>query len=129
MSQADQTFWTEDAQHAMGVLLVRLARADADYAQTEIARIDRLFARHYDMNPIEAAKLRATCEEQEKQAGATEDLAKAVQVMMPLAQRVKIITALWQVSLADGVLREEEADLVGRVADAAGVPRSDITVE
>ena len=129
MSQADKICWTEDAQRAMGVLLVRLARADADYAQTEIARIDRLFARHYDLNPIKAAKLRAECEGQERQAGATEELAKAVQDMMPLEQRVKIITALWQVSLADGVLREEEADLVSRVADAAGVPRSNIAVE
>lgn len=129
MSQDDQIPWTEDAQHAMGVLLVRLARADADYAQAEIARIDRLFARHYDLSPIKAAKLRAECEVQEKQAGATEDLAKSVQNMMPLEQRIKIITALWQVSLADGVLRDEEADLVARVAEAAGVPRSDITVE
>lgn len=129
MSHADNIRWTEDAQRAMGVLLVRLARADADYAQTEIARIDRLFARHYDLTPIKAAKLRAECEAQEKQAGPTEDLAKAVQDMMPLAQRVKIITALWQVSLADGVLRDEEADLVTRVAEASGVPRGDIVVE
>ncbi|SMR71202.1 Uncharacterized conserved protein, tellurite resistance protein B (TerB) family [Aliiroseovarius halocynthiae] len=129
MPHADQTSWTKDAQRAMGVLLVRLARADADYAQTEIARIDRLFARHYDLNPIEAAKLRAECEVQEKSAGSTEDLARTVQDTMPIEQRIKIITALWQVSLADGVLRDEEADLVARVADAAGVPRSDIVVE
>ena len=129
MSQADKICWTEDAQRAMGVLLVRLARADADYAQTEIARIDRLFARHYDLNPIAAAKLRAECETQEKQASATEDLAMAVQDMMPLEQRVQIITAVWQVSLADGVLRDEEADLVARVAEASGVPRGAIIVE
>lgn len=120
--------WTKDAQRAMGVLLVRLARADADYALAEIARIDRLFARHYGLNPIDAAKLRAECEQLEKAAGSTDMLANLVQATMPLAQRVKVITALWQVSLADGVLRDEEADLVTRVADATGVPRSDIAV-
>ncbi|NDW52682.1 TerB family tellurite resistance protein [Aliiroseovarius sp. PrR006] len=129
MSQADNIRWTEDAQGAMGVLLVRLARADANYAQTEIARIDRLFAHHYDLNPVAAAKLRAECEAQEKQAGPTDDLARAVQGLMPMEQRVRIITALWQVSLADGVLRDEEADLVTRVAEASGVPRGDIVVE
>lgn len=129
MSHADQIRWTKDAQHAMGVLLVRLARADAHYAQAEIARIDRLFARHYGLSAIDAAKLRAECEAQEKQAGTTEDLALDVRAMMPLEQRTKIITALWQVSLADGVLHDEEADLVARVADAAGVPRNDIVTE
>ncbi|MCK0142332.1 TerB family tellurite resistance protein [Aliiroseovarius sp. F20344] len=121
--------WTEDAQRTMGVLLVRLARADADYALAEIARIDRLFTRHYGLKPIDAAKLRAECEQHEIDAGSTEGLAKLVQGTMPLEQRVKVITALWQVSLADGVLRDEEADLVTRVADATGVPRSEITVK
>ncbi|WP_432447985.1 TerB family tellurite resistance protein [Aliiroseovarius marinus] len=121
----DQT-WTKDAQQAMGVLLVRLAKADAHYAQAEIARIDRLFARHYDMNPIEAAQLRATCETLEKTAGETDALAGQVRNLMTLDQRTSIVTALWQVSLADGVVRNEEADLVARVAEAADVPKSEL---
>lgn len=125
----NDTNWTKDAQRNMGVLLVRLARADADYALIEIARINRLFSSHYGLSPIDAAKLRAECEQHEIDAGSTEELAKLVQDTMPLEQRVKVITALWQVSLADGVLRNEEADLVTRVADATGVPRSEITVE
>lgn len=118
--------WTKDAQQAMGVLLVRLAKADAHYAQAEIARIDRLFARHYDMNPIEAAQLRATCETLEKTADETDALAEQVRNLMSLDQRTSIVTALWQVSLADGVVRNEEADLVARVAEAADVTRRDL---
>ena len=121
MTGQNNTNWTEDAQHAMGVLLVRLAKADEDYARAEIARIDLLFARHYGMNPIEAARLRAECERQERTAAPTQDVAQTVKNLLPLELRTAIITALWQVSLADGILRDEEAALVERVAQATGV--------
>ena len=57
-----------DARLALGALLVRVAKADQAYVYLEIARIDRILGRRYGLNPVEAAKLRATCEAIEQEA-------------------------------------------------------------
>ena len=58
-------------QLALGALLVRVAFADEKYRATEIGQIDRILAQTFDLNPIDAAKLRATCEKLERDAPGT----------------------------------------------------------
>ncbi len=55
-----------DARLALGALLVRLARADGDYAAVEIARIDAILAKRYGLT--DPAPLRAQCEVLESEA-------------------------------------------------------------
>ena len=55
-----------DARLALAALLVRLAKADDDYAVEEIRRIDRIIASRYGLNPVDAAKLRADAEDLER---------------------------------------------------------------
>lgn len=57
-----------DAQLALAALLVRIARSDGDYADDEIARIDRILARRHGLSPFEAAKLRVEAETLEAEA-------------------------------------------------------------
>ena len=49
-------------QLALGALLVRVALADRTYRAAEVGQIDRILAQTFGLKPIEAAKLRATCE-------------------------------------------------------------------
>ena len=51
-----------DARLALGALLVRLARADGDYAADEIAQIDALLAARFALSDDAAKALRAECE-------------------------------------------------------------------
>ncbi|MEN8896000.1 MAG: TerB family tellurite resistance protein [Yoonia sp.] len=115
-----------DAELAMGVLLVRLAKADQHYAVEEIARIDRLFVKHRAMNVVEAAKTRATCEKLEAEAPDTDTLTQLVTDHLTHAHRMAMLTALWQVSVADGVVREEEACFVAHVAKAIGLSAEEV---
>ena len=67
-----------DAELALGALLVRVAKADRDYKLEEISLIDRILARLYQHNAIEAAKVRATCEKLHAAAPETDTFAKLI---------------------------------------------------
>ncbi|UWQ10082.1 TerB family tellurite resistance protein [Aliiroseovarius crassostreae] len=116
-----------DGRIAMGVLLVRLAKADQNYAVEEIAMIDRLFSRYGNLNPVEAAKARATCEKLEAEAPDTSELTALVREGVSSDTRLQMLSALWGVSRADGIVRDEESCFVTHVARELGLTRDDIT--
>jgi len=73
---ADFTAMPEaDARHALGALLVRVAKADGAYLFQEIEEIDHLLADLYDLNAVEAARMRAECEKLEEAMPDTNELA------------------------------------------------------
>lgn len=110
-----------DAQFAVAALLVRIAKADAHYAFEEIAEIDRVLARTWDLNPVEAMKMRATAETIEAGAPDTETFTRMVQDHAPYPQRAALFDALWDVSLADRELHPEERRFLDNVATALGI--------
>ena len=114
-----------DARLAVGALLVRLAKADADYAFEEIARIDKLLAERQDLSPLEAAKMRATCEKLEAAAPETETFTAMVQEDVSYPERAALYDALWQVSVADRALRPEEEAFLAEAATALGIRADD----
>jgi uncharacterized tellurite resistance protein B-like protein len=115
-----------DAQFAIAALLVRLAKADAHYAFEEIAEIDRIIARTWDLNPVAAMKLRARAERIEADAPETSGLAKLVQEHTPYAQRAALYDAFWDVSLADRKLHGDEREFLENVGRALGIGQDDI---
>lgn len=115
----------EDARHALGCLLVRLAKADGDYDAAEIQRIDRVLARRFDLDPVGAARLRATCEEMEREAPDTVRFTRAIKEVVPYEDREGVVEALWDIVLADGVRDEEEDSLMRMVAPMLGVTDRD----
>ncbi|MDA5093971.1 TerB family tellurite resistance protein [Aliiroseovarius sp. KMU-50] len=115
-----------DGRIAMGVLLIRLAKADRDYAVEEIAMIDRLFARHGGFNPVEAAKARATCEKLEREAPETSILTELVREGVDTQKRIEMLSALWGVSRADGVVRDEETSFIKHVTQELGLSPDDV---
>ena len=115
----------EDARHALGALLVRIAKSDGDYDVTEIERIDRVLARRYGLDPVAAAKLRATCEGIEKDAPDTVRFTRAIKDVVPYEDRAGVIESLWEIVLADGVRDHEEDALMRLVAPMLGVSDKD----
>lgn len=110
-----------DAQLALAALLVRVARSDGDYAESEIARIDRVLATRHGLSPFEAAALRKRAEELERQAPDTVRFTRALKDAVPYDHRVDVLEALWSVVLADGVRGEEEDSILRLVASLLGV--------
>ncbi len=115
----------EDARRALGALLVRVAKSDGRYAAEEIGRIDKILARRYDLNVVEAAKLRAECEAIETEAPDTVRFTKTIKEVVAYEEREAVIESLWDVVLADGIRAAEEEALVRLSTSFLGVSDKD----
>lgn len=115
-----------NAQLALGALLVRVAFADREYKASEIGQIDRILSRTFDIGPIEAAKLRATCEALERDAPGTPEFARILREEVDYADRKALGDAMWSVALADGHSDEAEEMQLQEIETALGLTEADI---
>lgn len=114
-----------DARLALSALLVRVARADGDYAPEEIQKIDRILMSRFDVTPHEAVALRKDAEVLESEAPDTVRFTRAIKDAVPYDERVSVIEALWKVALIDGARDESEDALVRMVSSLLGVTDPD----
>lgn len=114
-----------DARLALGALLVRLARADGDYQDIEAQRIDRILSKRYGLNDAETAQLRADCETLETEAPDTVRFTRAIKEAVDYEDRRAVISAMWEIVLADGERDAEENSLMRMVAPMLGVTDQD----
>ncbi|MFN3825235.1 MAG: TerB family tellurite resistance protein [Pseudorhodobacter sp.] len=110
-----------EARLALGALLVRLARADGDYAPSEKTRIDAILACRHGLTPEEAARLRAEAEVLESEAPDTVRFTRALKEAVPLEDRESLLEAMWSVALADRQRDDEEDRLMRLVANLLGL--------
>ena len=110
-----------DAKHALGALLVRVAQAHKADLFQEVERIDRILAKRFNLNPLEAAKMRAGCERLSDEMPDTDALIAVLHDAIEVKDREETLFALWQVVFADGQLHETEDELVTLVQQTLGV--------
>ena len=115
-----------NAQLALGALLVRVAFADRNYQATEIGQIDRILAQTFNLKPIAAAKVRATCEALERDAPDTPEFARILREEVDYAHRLALGDAMWSVALADGHSDEREEIQLLAIETALGLTDLDI---
>jgi uncharacterized tellurite resistance protein B-like protein len=110
-----------DAQRALAALLVRVARADGDYAGLEITTIDQVLVAQFNLSPFAAAALRAEGEALEAEAPDTVRFTRALKAAVSLEDRMGLLQALWATALADGARDAEEDRLLRLVANLLGL--------
>ena len=115
-----------DAQLALGALLVRIALADHNYQASEVGQIDRILSATFDLKPLEAAKLRATCEALERDAPGTPEFARILREEVTYEERQALAAAMWSIVLADGEIDAEEETLLENIEIALGLEARDI---
>ena len=110
-----------DARLALAALLVRVARADHDYAALEAQVIERIAAGRYGLDPAAARTLRQDAEALEAEAPDTVRFTRAIKDAVPHYERLAVIEALWRVVLADGTRSDDENALLRLVAPLLGI--------
>jgi uncharacterized tellurite resistance protein B-like protein len=110
----------EDCRLALTALMVRLARQDEHYTDTERAMIERVICRRYGVDAEGARALRAEAETLEAEASDTVRFTRLVKEAVPYEEREAVIEALWRVALADGI-KAEEHGFLRLVASLIGV--------
>lgn len=114
-----------DAKLAIGALMVQIAMSDHNYRVEEISLIDRVLARLFDLGPIEAAKMRATCEKLNAAAPETETFAALIRSELDVESRCEALAALWQVVMVDGDVQDDETAIVETARLALGLSVAD----
>lgn len=116
---------TSEGRLALAALMVRVARADADYTAAEQSRIDRVLARHHGLSPFEASALRAEAEALEAEAPDTVRFTRALKDSVALEDRTALLQALWSVALADGDRHAGEDQVIRLTAAFLGLTDRD----
>ncbi|MEM6309136.1 MAG: TerB family tellurite resistance protein [Pseudomonadota bacterium] len=114
-----------NSQLALGALLMRVSFADKKVRQSELATIDRILGSTFDLGPIEAAKLRATCTDLELHATDTDSYATILRNEVPYPERKALVHAMWQVVLADGIRVAAEEIRLHEIERALGISTQD----
>ena len=115
-----------NAQLALGALLVRVAFADRHYQASEVGQIDRILAATFALKPLDAAKLRATCEALERDAPGTPEFARILKDEVAYQDRKALADAMWSVALADGERDDAEEQMLQSIEAALGLSVEDI---
>ncbi len=110
-----------DARLALAALLVRLARTDQDYADSEKALIDAILAQRYPIDLSAAKTLREGAEQVEATVGDTVHLTRLIKAAIPYEDRFALIVDLWRLVLADGTRDNAENQFLRLVVKLVGV--------
>ncbi|MGB0902622.1 TerB family tellurite resistance protein [Halocynthiibacter sp.] len=91
-----------DARLALAALLVRVARSDGYYADSEAQTITQLLSDRYALDITAARDLRKNAETLESEAPDTVRFTRAIKDAVAHEKRLSVLEALWSVALADG---------------------------
>nr|WP_111299182.1 TerB family tellurite resistance protein [Paracoccus saliphilus] len=111
----------EDAELAIAALLVRVARADDHYDQSERQRIDRILACRRGLTPQQAAGRRADAEAMEAEASDTVRFTRQIKDRIALEDRAGVLAAMWEVAYADADRGTDEETLIRLVTGLLGI--------
>ena len=111
----------KDAQAALAAILVRIARADDNYAAEEQQMITNVLKTRYLLSDADARNLKENAEALEERAPDTVRFTKIVKNAVPYEDRIGVVEALWRVALADGSRDYEEDGFIRLVVKLLGV--------
>ncbi len=103
-------------------LLVRVARADHEYAAEERALILELLAARFSLDAQSAAQLLDEGEAAERGSNDTVQLTRGVKDLVPLEERGGLLEEMWQIVLTDETRDEDENAVMRLVTNLLGVP-------
>ncbi len=110
-----------DARLALAALLVRLARTDQDYADSEKSLIEQILTERYAIKMVEARTLRENAEEVEASSDDTVHFTRLIKAAIPYEDRFALVVDLWRLVLADGTRDHSENQFLRLVVKLVGV--------
>ena len=124
-AESPEPLSTDDARLAMAAWMVRVARADHDYAPEEVAVIDALLMQRYGLDASETAALRTEAEELEANAPDTVRFTRLIKSAVPYEDRNAVAESLWRIVLADEKRDHFEDSFLRLVVSLIGVSDRD----
>lgn len=118
-----------DPQHklqlAAAALLIELSRADFEKSPEEYLAIERALKQKFSLSEQEINDLIALAEEENSQATSLYEFTKLINEHFEPEQKFALLTALWEVAVADGDISKYEDHLIRKIAELIYVSHSD----
>jgi uncharacterized tellurite resistance protein B-like protein len=121
----DASLRPDDRRLALAALMVRIARADHDFADSERAAILAELTRRHDLSAADAQALLVDAEAAEAEAPDTVRFTRMLKATVPYEDRAELMEALWRIVLADGARDHHEDALMRQLAPLLGVSDRD----
>jgi len=118
---ADRATGDLDLQVAACALLLELAHADGEFAESERTLIANAIGRHFKMDEATAWHLMALAESERRQSIDHFQFTQRINEGYDLGQKMVLAEIMWAVILADGELADHEAYLMRKLGGLLGL--------
>jgi uncharacterized tellurite resistance protein B-like protein len=108
---------------ATAVLMVDIARADHIFEESEFERLLRLVESHFGLTAEQSAELVNAATEKAEDSVSVYEFTKVLHEHLDHDEKARIVSLLWQVAYADGLLDKYEDSLVLKISDLLYVSR------
>lgn len=119
----------EQRQHtielAAACLLLEVSRADMTTSREEVEKISHALGDMFELAHDELQALLDQAEDNADLATSTYEFTKIINQHFDDTQRIALVSALWRVAYADGVLDKYEEHFIRKVSDLLYVSHSD----
>jgi uncharacterized tellurite resistance protein B-like protein len=123
--EADHVSREEAIRLAAAVLLVEMARADAEHGEAERAALRRELEQRFGLEMDEAQSLVAVAEQFADQSVCMHGYIDDINTGLDYREKQSVLKMLWQVAYADGRLHHHEEHLMRRFADLLHLSHED----
>ncbi len=110
---------------AAAALLIETARADFSEDEAEHQALRELLCSTLELTQAEVARLLEQASNRLDQATSLYEFTRVINDCYSPAQKLQLISAMWQVAYADGNLDKYEEHLIRQVAELTFVPHQD----
>ena len=112
-------------QLAAAALLIETARADFSQDATEQAALEELLSSSLQLDKRKVHELMILAENRADEATSLYEFTRVINDHYSAAQKIQLISAMWVVAYADGILDKYEEHLIRQVAELTYVPHRD----
>jgi uncharacterized tellurite resistance protein B-like protein len=110
---------------ASAVLLVEVARADAEHSDIERETLLKLLGGHFGLSAADAQALLQSAENSADRSISLHHFVDSLNEHLDHAQRQAVMRMLWRIAYADETLHRHEEHLLRRIADLLHLGHSD----
>ena len=109
---------TEKRQHmAAAILLFEVAKADHNLGVEEQARLERVLREEFDLAPDALEELVVAAHGRSEEVASLHEQVDLINEMFDRDRKLALLTDLWRVACADGVIHHHEEHLIRRLSD------------
>jgi len=113
-------------QLATAALLMEVATADYDISQAERDAVRRVVQEKFSVSPEEAIAIAERAERDTAHVTSCYPFTRMLTEACSMEERVEIVSMLWEVTAADGIISAHETHLVRKIAGLLYVPHSQL---